>query len=113
MKARKPKFIVKPEDGVVVCILDNTMLDLVQDLKIPFDAPMECVEPLLLNESYKGIARLSKDDTWNEEFGRNLAFEKAYVKYKAAKVKKLTKLMNIYFDTAQILKDIITDIETE
>ena len=32
MRMRKPKFIIKPADGVVVCILEDTAFDLVRDM---------------------------------------------------------------------------------
>lgn len=113
MRMRKPKFIIKPADGVVVCILEDTAFDLVRDMNFPSTMPLEFMEIFVISDQYKGVARLHEGDTWDEEFGKKLAFEKAYMKYKAAKVKKLEKVKNVLVDTAAALKDIIVAIEKD
>lgn len=47
-----------------------------------------------LNRTYTGTAQCLEEDTWNEEFGKQLARRKAYGKYLTARSKKLLKMLN-------------------
>lgn len=109
------RYIVKEEEGIVVCLGEGTALDLAKDLGLinVRDFSIEDVvevAPLLISESYKGVARLSKEDTWNVEIGKKVAYAKMMTKYLRAKSKLLCNLENqaleshLYF--AQQRKDL-------
>lgn len=109
------RYIVKEEEGIVVCLGEGTALDLAKDLGLinvrnfSIEDVVE-VAPFLISESYKGVARLSKEDTWNVEIGKKVAYAKMMTKYLRAKSKLLGNLekqaleSHLYF--AQQRKDL-------
>lgn len=78
------KYIVKPEDGVVVCILSTTWRD---HPVVKFNRKYEDLLriPLLIEpmpEKFKGIARCDLElDQFDVNFGKKLARERADAKY--------------------------------
>lgn len=110
MAKRKPKFIIKEEDGVVVAILQNTSMDLINLLKVDTD-DYRVIEKLLLSDSYKGIARLADGDEWDEEVGKDIAFEKAHAKYKEAILKRLKMIKKGIKESLEQMEVIVKDFE--
>lgn len=110
MAKRKPKFIIKEEDGVVVAILQNTSMDLINLLKVDTD-DYRVIEKLLLSDSYKGVARLADGDEWDEEVGKEIAFEKAHAKYKEAILKRLKMIKKGIKESLEQMEVIVKDFE--
>lgn len=93
------RYIVKQEDGVIVAIADNCYFDVINDLakkNAPIEPMIELDEcgDLLINNTYKGVARLAEGDEWDEEFGKKIAKEKALRKYLVAKEKAVQKFVD-------------------
>lgn len=90
------KYIVNENAGVVVCIGYHTSLDVAKELGMVSKHPSwdEIVEvaPYLINDEYKGVAKLSEGDTWSMENGKKVAYAKMMKKYLGAK-RKLIKQM--------------------
>lgn len=88
------EFYTNSEKGAVTCILrpciDNALLAISEATGI-----LPCTLPpsLLLNDTYKGTARCTEGDTYNESTGKSIAFRKAYAKYAVAMAKKTTMFM--------------------
>lgn len=110
MAKRKPKFIIKEEDGVVVAILQDTSMDLINLLKVDTD-DYRVIEKLLLSDSYKGVARLADGDEWDEEVGKLVAFEKAHAKYKDAILKRLKMIKRSIKESLKQMEVIVKDFE--
>lgn len=100
----KVRYIVKEAEGIVVCLGEGTALDVAKELGIinPKDFTTdELIDtiPFLISDCYKGVARLSKEDTWNEETGRKVAYAKMKRKYLSAKLKVMVQLVKDTNDT--------------
>lgn len=110
MAKRKPKFIIKEEDGVVVAILQNTSMDLINLLKVDTD-DYRVIEKLILSDQYKGVAKLADGDVWDEEVGKDIAFEKAHAKYKEAILKRLKMIKKGIKESLEQMEVIVKDFE--
>jgi len=110
-------YIVNEEKGVVVCKILNCTVDAVLLLDknglVCMDLwPQDRVPTVLvMQDTYTGIAKLKDGDTFNEEFGKKLAYKIAMAKYNAALDKKITiaqanhkKYVQREFDTYDKLK---------
>ena len=90
----KVNYIVKKDEGVVVCILNDTKYyfsDYIMARLLRQD--YRDIVPSLHNEyflknSYSGVARCAPGDEWNEELGRKIAFNKAKIKLNMAFFKR-------------------------
>ena len=90
----KVNYIVKKDEGVVVCILNDTnyyFSDYIMARLLRQD--YRDIVPSLHNEyflknSYSGVARCAPGDEWNEELGRKIAFNKAKIKLNMAFFKR-------------------------
>lgn len=92
-------YIVKEEEGVVVCIISDCNFNavaLVDKYSNIFENPFVSFVPdaFLINDQYKGVAKCSQEDTFNEEYGKKLAYRKAYLKYVTALEKKVNFIAN-------------------
>lgn len=102
-KKMQVKYIVKPEDGVVVCILSDTTYDVMVDMKLPLDFfNTDMAEMFEIRDEFKGVARLAVEDTWDEERGKQIAYLKAYKKYLNAKAKVVTRLADELYVMADL-----------
>ena len=72
------KFYVNEEERVVVCVIQNTA-DMVLDFILENFSPKWILSwsELKMPNSFIGKAVCSKDDEWNEETGRLIAFSRA------------------------------------
>jgi hypothetical protein len=86
------RYIVKKDEGVVICLGQGTALDAMKDLGIfnykepDFDLVFSLPE-CIISDEYKGVARLCDGDTWDEKFGKEIAYQKMKKKYLRAKIK--------------------------
>lgn len=94
------KYFVDKEKGVVVCVGQDCMFDLIREV----GATDELFSPLLLSDLYKGIARLQDGDVWDEDYGKKLAYAKMIKKYVNAKQKKLNALIKDTEEVSEFLK---------
>lgn len=76
------KYIVKKDDGVVICIIEGTKWLAHELIYCYYDRLNYSTdeEMLKMNDSFTGIARLAEGDVWDEEYGKLLAYDRA--KYK-------------------------------
>ena len=90
------RYIVKKDEGVVICLGQGTALDAMKELGIfnykepDFDLVFSLPE-YIISDEYKGVARLCDGDTWNEEFGKEIAYQKMKKKYLRAKIKAVDR----------------------
>ena len=86
------KYYIDKEKKVVVCKLtgceENLMSDIYQDI---YQTGYQHHSYFLLNDSYVGKAKCSENDTFDIEFGKKLAYQRAVVKLNTAKVKILKR----------------------
>ena len=114
------EYYVDEKKKVVVCKLTGCECVLVCDM-CQKDYPPH--PDFLLNDSYVGKAKCSEDDTFDIEFGKKLAYQRAVAKLNTAKVKTLkrfekeqVKFFNQLLDTIHGISDkcerIVTSKET-
>ena len=90
------RYIVKKDEGVVICRGQGTALDAMKELGIfnykkpDFDIVLSLPE-YIISDEYKGVARLCDGDTWDEEFGKEIAYQKMKKKYLRAKIKAVDR----------------------
>ena len=100
---RDCKFIVKPEDRMVVCIIEgdhiaNMLLDYIDEISgdsievWPVGRKMR--GQLTLPRSFVGKAVCAEGDTWNEELGRKLAYSRAKNKLYTSFFKRANTFVN-------------------
>ena len=85
-------YIVKEEEGVVVCIISDCKFNavaLVDDYTDIFSPCCDIPNVFLLNDRYTGVAKCVNGDTFDEECGKRIAYKKAYLKYITAFEKKV------------------------
>lgn len=95
------KYVVNPEKKTVVCFLKGCKQDIQKALSknermIVWDLGIDCT----LKDKYIGIAKCTQEDTFDEEYGRQLARKRMlrqYYKDKAEVYRTIYKKVN---DTA-------------
>lgn len=105
---KEPIYYFQPEKGIVVCELSNCELDAITFMSKRFP-PLNFLAPHLddedleempdnffMNESYKGVAVTVAGDTYDEEFGKKLAYSIAIKKYNIALHKKVKNIATSY-----------------
>ena len=85
IKQKDCKFIVKPEERMVICVIDNNVSDMVIDF-IRDEATFNDIEiysfydfekKLRMPHSFMGKAVCAPEDEWNEALGRKIAYSRA------------------------------------
>ena len=90
----KVNYIVKKDEGVVVCILNDTKYYFSDYIMARLlrqnyrDIVPSLHNEYFLKNSYSGVARCAPGDEWNEELGRKIAFNKAKIKLNTAFFKR-------------------------
>lgn len=112
---REKRFIVKPDEKVIVAIMDASERGVTDEIVSKCTKPtMFAVLSLIMNAydmnipdleipynaSYKGVSTCDKNDTFDEKKGRDIAGSKADMKYHTVMAKKYKRLVDI-FDKAQ------------
>jgi len=85
IKKEDCKFIVKPEERMVICIIDGKHIkhllnDFVSDFDFPdleVYVPFPAARKMLMPSSFMGKAVCAEEDEWNEEIGRKIAYSRA------------------------------------
>lgn len=90
-------YIVKEEEGIVVCIISDCEENAMA-LVDKYTNIVACTEEFFINNEYKGVAKCDANDTFNVEYGKKLAYRKAYLKYITALEKKVKFIMNEYIN---------------
>ena len=92
------KYIVKEEEKMVIAIIEDTEFDVMNYIKAVNDDLFlfgnDMYNKLLLNNTYKGIAKCHPDDEFDVEKGKKIAKARAVFKHDSAFNKKL----NYYYD---------------
>ena len=112
---REKRFIIKPEEKVVVAIMDAseggvtdevvsrctkpTMYAALSMIMNAYDMNVPDLE-IPYNASYKGVSMCDQYDIFDEQKGRDIAGSKADMKYHTAMAKKYKRLSDI-FDKAK------------
>ena len=101
-------YIVKEKEGVVVCIISDCEFNavaMVDEYTDVFVIPW-CQIPLeyRLNEQYKGVAKCMPGDIFNEEYGKKVAYRKAYLKYATALEKKVKLIESTHREYTESLQ---------
>lgn len=100
------KYIINEDKKVVVAIIEETKYDVINYIKANYKEPVNfgnMYDKLLLNETYKGIARCHPDDKFDAEKGKMIARARAIYKHDLA----FNKAVKKYFDIkTAILKKI-------
>ena len=99
VKEFETKYIVNEEKGIVVCIIsdceENAIALIDEQLNYALNG-MDIPNKYILNNNYKGIAKCAAGDTFDEEYGKKLAYKKAYLKYVTALNKKVKCFVDDY-----------------
>jgi len=93
------KYFINKEERTVVCVLEQCEYDFV-DFVNRLDNPLTYAPPRFsyrMPSTFRGRARCSKEDTWNEEYGKRLAYHRAKVAHDKSLFNHCNKLMN-YID---------------
>lgn len=109
------RYIVKKDEGVVVCLGELATLDLAKDLGfVPKNGEVDLIEliPYMINDTYRGVARLAEGDAWDEALGKEIAYNKMIAKYLKAKTKKVESILKDVEDTAKDLKKVLETYKT-
>ena len=99
MKTQETKFIVKPEDGIVVGIKEVDVGVLIDKVLAQIDFWGRCAYEDLKTKgtfnvrTFKAIARCSKDDKFDEEFGKKLVEARIWVKVHEAVMRELESVI--------------------
>lgn len=91
-------YIVKEEEGIVVCIISDCEENAMALVDKYTNFIVACTEEFFINNEYKGVAKCDANDTFNVEYGKKLAYRKAYLKYITALEKKVKFIMNEYIN---------------
>ena len=108
------RYIVKAEDGVVVCIGSDTSMDLLKDLNYDLSEDTMVVDilPFIIRDEFKGVAKLSDEDKlagveFDELLGKKIAFAKMQAKYLKAKSKIINNMLEEVEEARKGLKEIL------
>lgn len=108
------RYIVKAEDGVVVCIGSDASFDLLKDLnyRLTADTMVEDILPFIVKDEFKGVAKLSEEDKiagvkFDETLGKRIAYAKMQAKYLKAKSKVVKKLLEDVEEVEKGFKEIL------
>lgn len=109
MKNREVKFIDNPENGVTVAMLGSKKYPASEDAIVIIrnllnensrylrlnEYDQKKFEELLIQNTFKGVSKCCADyDTYNQDYGRELAEERCREKYDNAVAKRLIKFLN-------------------
>lgn len=108
------RFYVNEEERVVICVIPNTydkFIDYIYDVerprnKVHFIYDHDFHRELQLPKQFIGKAVCSKEDEWNEETGRMIAFSRAKSKF----YKSFFKRANLVVNT--IDKELMSIVDT-
>lgn len=126
------KFIVKPEDRMVICVIDgdnirHMLSNFVEDFDFPdleVYMPYPTARKLLMPNSFMGKAVCAPEDEWNEEVGRKIAYFRAKHKlymsfFKRANLyvqtidRRLNDIMNQFNEMGEALSENQDRLEEE
>lgn len=101
MKNFDVNYVVNEEKGIVVCIISDcecnaiALIDSVTNSMIP---GLPIPDTFFMSDKYKGVARCSNEDTFDVEYGKKLAYRKAYFKYAIALERKVRYIAKTHED---------------
>lgn len=98
------RFIVKPEERMVICLIEGTSTLFLnfakKNLKIPYNCAdcrksSDLTPRLFMPKYFKGVAICSPNDEWDEEIGKLIAYSRA----KDSLNQSFFKRANLYIHT--------------
>ena len=93
------KYFINKEERTVVCVLEQCEYDFI-DFMSRLDNPLTYAPPRFsyrMPSAFHGRARCSEEDTWDEEYGKRLAYHRAKNAHDRSLFNRCNKLMN-YID---------------
>ena len=93
MKNFDVNYIVNEEKGTISNCEANAIA-LVDSTTDAFGVPCGIPEVFFMNNQYKGVAKCMPEDTFDVEYGKKLAYRKAYLKYATALERKVKYIVN-------------------
>ena len=98
MNINNAVFHINKEKGVIICILPNTQEAFIDFVSLNFSViqyyPNKMYNKLLMPKSFIGVATLADGDTWDEDFGKFLAYSRARDKYNKSFFKRAATFIN-------------------
>lgn len=98
INGRCPKFIINKEAGVVVALLEDCAFDCINAIEEEFSDILIC--EFMMNPVYRGVARLVPGDVFNEDKGKEIAFNILKKKYYAGMQRILNRHIREQSDIA-------------
>lgn len=99
INGRCPKFIINKEAGVVVALLENCAFDCIDAIDKEEFSDISICE-FMMNPVYRGVARLACGDVFNEDKGKEIAFNILKKKYYSAMQRILSRHIRKQSDIA-------------
>ena len=104
-KYRKPvpqpedcHFIVKKEEGKVICIMEDTKFRAVNyfiaNIRTALIDSYITKDKYLMPDRFVGIATCSANDEWDEQIGRTIAYNRALKKYSTSFFKHVNTMVH-------------------
>ena len=100
IKPRDCQFYVDEEKRKVICVIPNTaelFFNYIEDFSLDVNASSKFWTNLLMPHRFTGVATCSPEDTFDEETGRLIAFNKAKRKLNSSFFKRAQTFVN-YID---------------
>ena len=106
----KIKYFINKEERTVVCVLENCKYDFVNFLARVDNPLVDTTTNLkyLMPFSFRGRARCSEEDTWDEDYGMRLAYHRAKNAHDKCLFNKCNKLMAYLDKKADELADTLS-----
>ena len=112
MKNFDVNYIVNEEKGIVICTISNcaaNAIALVNSTTDMFNVPHSIIPNIFfMNNQYKGVAKCMPEDTFDAEYGKKLAYRKAYLKYATALERKVKYIAN---DHKRYVEEILANFD--
>lgn len=105
------RYFVNKDEGIVVCVLQNCQWDYLSKIRDHIEEVAS--SDVRMNQTFRGIAKCSPDDAFDEMYGKDLAFQRAYNKYFKNQKRIATKLIDKYLDYVGYLQEQITEGENK
>ena len=113
---RTPDYYVNEEKGTVACVLRGCAVDAVVELSaieiVSCGIKQGIPEDFLMHDTYTGVAVCKEGDTFDEQFGRELAYRIAYTKYRSALRRKVSYVINDYEKYTKYVTRKMADVYT-
>lgn len=87
------RYEVHPEQRVCVCYIEDCKWD-VFDFLNKYFRRVSADTNVTIPDRFKGVARCAEEDEFDEIYGKDLAFDRAYAKYMNSFTKRIANYTN-------------------